>query len=277
MINDFLPRYYEAYGTDVKFTILQSYVVKNHEVAWLEYTGTVLCDLTGEGKEGQQFVGRELYCECNFKEGVGWQIHPEHGLTSIGEPEKCRYRKAVVRLRHKELRKEFLEQFKRPIKNHIPEIILALIEKVKVGQFIEDGSGANFWGGYFYLPTVADITHQWVCEVAEVAEQMVKEKKISLEGAVVTPYRKPPRARWIEEFRFQVDKKGWIVIGYLPAYRHMKQVWKFKIVGADGKKVGHTIPKVPLLFPSDFGPDVEDVARVEKTLMDYLDEVLNKS
>ncbi|MBI3632383.1 MAG: hypothetical protein HY225_02955 [Candidatus Vogelbacteria bacterium] len=270
MINDCLPRYYETHGDDPKFSILQTFVVLSHEVAWMEYIGSVLCDITDRSREGEKYVGRELYCECDFKEGVGWQIDPEHGVVSIGEPQKCRHRKSVVRRRHKELRKEFLRQFKRPIKNHIPEIILALIEKVKTGEFIEDGSGASFWGGYFYLQTVASITKQSMSDIWKIAEGMIAEKKISLEGAVVTPYRKSPRAKWVESFRFQIDKNGWTVIASIPAHRQMKQVWNFKIVRADGKKIRHNIPELTLVFDPDFGPDVEDVARAEKVLNDYL-------
>ena len=50
----------------------------------------------------------------------------------------------------------------------------------------------------------------------------------------------------------------------------MKQVWKFKIIQADGK-LCITIFQVPI-FDTDFG-DVEDATRAE-ALMDYLDDVI---
>ncbi|MEK7065974.1 MAG: hypothetical protein AAB965_00180, partial [Patescibacteria group bacterium] len=155
MIKDLLPRYYEAHNDGVTYTIISSTMVRNHEVAWMEYRGTVLCG----PEKGKPFVGRELHCECYFTEGIGWKIDPKNRPVSLMDAEKCDRRKVAVRKRHKELRQEYRRLFNNSpsLFPYIPEIILDLIKKAKAGEFLEDGSGANFYCGYFYLETVADI------------------------------------------------------------------------------------------------------------------------
>ncbi|MEK7065975.1 MAG: hypothetical protein AAB965_00190, partial [Patescibacteria group bacterium] len=73
----------------------------------MEYRGTVLCG----PKKGKTFTGRILYCECDFREGVGWKIDPKHGPVSLLGPERCNRRKHIVRVRHEELHREYLNRF----------------------------------------------------------------------------------------------------------------------------------------------------------------------
>ena len=71
LISELLPRYYEAHGEDPHHETIRSIMIDDHEVAWMEYTGTVKWDITGQGREGQEYSGRELYCACKFTEGIG--------------------------------------------------------------------------------------------------------------------------------------------------------------------------------------------------------------
>lgn len=188
MIADLLPRYCEVFDPDTTYIPLRIFTVEGHEVAWMEVAGIMLYDLTGQGRESHPYKFRGLYCECNFTEGTGWEIRGNQRYN-LGGPEKCIHRKEALRLRHLELRQEYLE-------HSVPEIIFALIEKAKAGEFIEDGSGASFWGGYFYLQTVAAITAQPEARIWEEARRLVAERKIGLEGAVVQPYQEPPPPAW---------------------------------------------------------------------------------
>src|SRR3989344_2249225 len=107
MISDLLPEYYKAHGNDHPvYTILKSMVIDGHEVAWMEFKGE-----SGERK----YSGRSLYCECDFTKGVGWDAKDSkigELLYSLSGKEKCFKRKKVIRLRHIELQKEYLERFK---------------------------------------------------------------------------------------------------------------------------------------------------------------------
>ncbi|MBI5140449.1 MAG: hypothetical protein HZA94_03335 [Candidatus Vogelbacteria bacterium] len=265
VIKTFLSRYYKAHGTDVTFMIIKSIVIKRHEVAWMEYKGTVLC---GE-KRGESFVGRALYCECHFKEGVGWKRDKKYGVVSLGDKEKCRERMRVICLRHEELKREYKRRFGccPSLKDHVSEIILDLIEKVKAEEFVEGSDGASFYGGYFYLQTVANIIGLSMGNIWAIAKRMADDKQISLEGAVVIPYRKPPRAKWNEVFR--IKGQGWTGVAYAPDNSQMKKFWKFKILAPDGKVFRHNIPNLPIIHSLAFGVDVEDLDSARRAIRKF--------
>lgn len=274
MIKDLLPRYYEAHKNSVVYGVglIQSSIINGHEVAWMEYRGITI--------NGQPFVGRAIHCECDFTEGVGWEVNPKYGVVSIHRSKGCRPRRKFIYRRRAELNKEFSARFGEPLCEHLPEMIFALIEKVKAGEFLEDGNGAEFWGGYFYIHTVSDIVEISASqsigpEIWRIVDRMVAEKKIGLEGAVITDYRKPPPARWDESFR--VEKNGWVGIARFPAHRHMKKSWKFKILKPDGKTFKHSIPELLVVHPIDFGPDIEDINRAKEELNKFLEQVPDKS
>lgn len=298
MIKDLLSAYYKAFGTDPSHEIVQSMVIDGHEVAWMKYTGTVVCDITGRGREGETYEGYGLYCECDFTKGVGWDINEDGkprkilGSKEADHPcaENCVPRQEAVRLRLLELREEYKQHFSPSLEKHIPEIIMNLIEKAKADEFIEDGNGAEFWGGYFYLQTVASIVgdikkipmkganfeltiEQPGKYVWEAVEQLQKEKKIMLEGMIVQSYREPPPPAWEECFRIE-DDDGWIGIALLPQHHRMKSEWKFEILRPDGYMVYQDLPMptLPLMYPFDFGPDLGDVAPAEDKIKELIEE-----
>lgn len=273
MISDLLPRYYEANGDNLTYSVLRSIVIEGHEVAWMQFDGTVKFDITGQGREGQSFTGRGVYCECDFGEGVGWEVK-DGQLYSLDGERQCLKRKAALYLRQLELREEYSQRFAGKgafpgdsyvLKRNAQAIILDLVEKAKAGEFIgEDGNGASFWGGYFYLQTVAAITDVFIGHLWEDVHALMKKKKIGLDGAVIQPYRKPPPPKWEEYLRIEED--GYIGIALLPGHRDMAREWKLKVLRPDGKPAFSVLPGEALLHDPVFGPDVEDVERVKERL-----------
>lgn len=275
MIQDLLPAYHEAHGMNPLYRPIRSIVIDGHEVCWMEFFGKVAYDITGRGREGEPYTGRMLYCECNFTEGVGWKKDGDKVYSLLG-PEKCLCRKAALYLRHLELRQEYLKRFNGTegdyftLRQHVPEIMLDLIEKVKAGEFIEDGGGAGFWGGYFYLQTVAKITDQFLGNLWEDVRRLVEEKKIGLEGAVITPYREPPPDLWAEALRIEVS--GWVGIASVPGHRHMARECKLEVQKPDGTAAYEHIEGLPLLHEIVFGIDEEDLFRMEEKLVELIDK-----
>src|SRR3972149_11890212 len=163
LISDLLPSYYEAYGENPRYETVRSIMIDGHEVAWAKYEGTVAYDITGEGKEGQPCSGHELVCACKFTEGVGWRMEDDGRPVGLMAGDKCLPKEAAVYLRQLELREEkkAREMFGRigiPGKEEVEAIMFDLMEKAKAEEFLEATSGASFWGGYYYLQTVAEIT-----------------------------------------------------------------------------------------------------------------------
>lgn len=117
MIADLLPEYYERYESNVRYEMLRSIVINGHEVAWVSYVGTLRLDLSGKGREGTTVTGRTMVCDCDFTEGIGWNIGEggEHYTVSGQDAEAtCLIRRAALHLRHLELRREYQEKLVTP-------------------------------------------------------------------------------------------------------------------------------------------------------------------
>ncbi len=264
MIADLLPRYYEAFGNDVTYNTIHSFIIQGHEVAWMEMSG-------------YNYTFRSLHCECYFTEEVGWRI--DNGRINLEGEKICLYRQAIIHLRHLELRQEYQKRYQSDrIVSHLlgslnlNTVILDLMQKVRDGEFIgEDGSGAAFYGGYFYLQTVMAISDMHPKQVWEAAKQLVEEGKISLEGSIIQDYREPPAPEWTEEFRIEED--GWVGIAHLPAHSKMTQVWKLDVMSADGLEASEPNYDLHLSHRPDFGPDVDDVTEAEIKLQQLISHV----
>lgn len=274
MIADLLPRYYEANGDNTTYETVRSIVVDGHEAAWMAYQGKVVADATGRGREGEQFTGRGFYCECDFAEGVGWELKDGRRYSLDGE-RRCIPRKAALHLRHLELRAEYTERYKGDelggaadyaLKRNVGPIILDLIDKAKAGEFIgEDTSGAHFWGGHFYLQTVAAITGLFVGHLWEDVYELMAQEEIGLEGAVIQDYVEPPPPKWVEHARLDLD--GWTGVASLPGHRQMAKAWRLEVFNPDGEAAYQFLPGLPLLHDPAFGPDVDDVERARSELV----------
>ena len=271
LISELLPRYYEAHGEDPHHETIRSIMIDDHEVAWMEYTGTVKWDITGQGREGQEYSGRELYCACKFTEGIGWRVEDDGQVVNLMGPDKCLSKQAATYLRQLELRREYsergmLENLAMPLEEETAAIMFDLMEKAKAGEFLgESGSGASFYGGYYYLQTVASIMNVPMGSMWDIAYRLANEKKISLDGAVVQPYREPNPPVWGEpEYTYELD--GWMVSAALPTHDQMAQEWKFEVTKPDGEKLEIEIPGESLLHRPTFGPDASDIARAQERM-----------
>jgi hypothetical protein len=273
MIEDLLPEYYDRFEQNLRYDVLRSIIIDGHEVAWMSYVGTVLVDITGEGKEGELFTGRVMSCECDFTEGIGWNIGEDgqrytvHGKDAEAT---CLIRRAALHLRHLELRREYEERFVKGQPNSfsglrgcIREITLDLIEKGQAGEWLEGSSGASFYGGYFYLQTLAAITGEYMGHLWEDMYPLLEEKLIEIDGAVVKSYTQPPPPKWEEFVRLEVDE--WVGIALLPGHRRMAQEWRFKVLDPAGKEACRA-PGKRLFHDPVFGPDAEDVDRAKNEL-----------
>lgn len=283
MIVEHLPRYLELHP-GITYTTVRSIMIDGHEVAWMRLDGIVKVDLSGEGKEGQPWHTHSLYCECDFAEGVGWKIDTSDNPRFDGRPtgiyggkERCLYRRAACHLRHLELQREYVERYDPAAWNnptyvllpHFSEIVFDLIERVKADEFIgEDGNGASFWAGYFYLGTLAEILGQFVGHLWPKVYAMVAAKEIGLDGAVIQEYTEPPPPEWVEYSRLEVD--GWLGIASLPGNRQMAREWKLEILKPDGTPAYAFVPGEGLDHDPVFGPDVDDIANVERRLNELI-------
>ena len=257
MIKDYLSEYCEIFKE--RLTIIRSIVIDNHEIAWMRNESDLGC-------EKEPFVFYKLYCECDFKRGVGWDAKNGEKHILSGH-EKCLYRQAVKHLRHLELRQEYFNRFEDVAPGELlylraEEIIFDLIEKVRANEFIGEDDSAMLYDGYFHLPTLGNIINMPMNVIWKIAEKLVVEKKISLQGNMVQDYREPLPPSWEEYFR--IEKNNLIGIAYLPGHYDMRQQWKLEIL-KDNIECQEGF--FPLSWGPEFGPDIDDIEVVRKELL----------
>jgi hypothetical protein len=278
MIRDHLERYYEAHGRENEHVILRSVMIDGHEVAWVELRDQ---EPLPEGRR----PFRQMRCECDYIEGTGWCVMKDGGVATIGGQEPCVHAEAALRLRHLELRQEYAQIFDRrniaglteeqvqtavlglSSQEALCHIILDLVTKAKAGEWLEQGTGALFWGGYYYVQTVQAITDAPWETVWEVVRALAAEGQISLEGAVVQDYREPDAPEWTEYGRFTED--GWTGIALMPAHGDMPQEWKLQVLRPDGS-VAVEDERLSMTYTPTFGPDIGDVAASEARLLELI-------
>lgn len=198
-----LPRYYEVLGDNPSFVIERSFTVDRHEVAWLQYTGTTEVDILGLGREGQPYDGHELQCACYFTEDIGWRTDDTYGAVYIHDGTQCDKKETVVHLLQDELRQTYIDSGRltpdvEPSIPVIKEILLDLIKKHQAEVFIEDSTGAEFWGGHYYLQSAGQIIGVPMKQIWQAADELVAEKHIQIDGAVVKSYKLPHKAPMYE-------------------------------------------------------------------------------
>jgi hypothetical protein len=215
---------------------------------------------------------RRLECECDFTEGVGWQLDEKYGTVGLHRNE-CRYLAAAKYLRKRELTEEYLARYSGTMADGTPlqhssldsalfgnnqgygEVLLDLVERARAGEWLgESGAGANFWGGYLYLQTFADIAELPMSLAWPIADGLVNDKRISLEGAVVQDYREPPApeergAVWASKLDDRYECRVERVDGSTG-----------ELVVTDGERE-LLRERVGLAYGAVFGPDADDVAR----------------
>jgi hypothetical protein len=272
-IDELLPRYYETHGEGIRYEIERSIPIEGHEVAWMRFDGT--------RHDGSEFNGHAFKCACDFEEGTGWRVDEKYGVVGISGGEKCLPKKAALYLRQEELKAEYMEQFPEDARwgdnlallDHVPEVVMDLIEKDKRGEFIgEETGGAHFWGGHMYMQTVAEITGKSMRDLWGDMDNMQRAKQISLEGCVIQEYRQPPEPKWSEYGRFEYE--GYTGIAHLPNHSKMSQVWQISVLGPDGNLIAESIQGPALTHDSTFGADVDDVAAVELAVQETIEQFI---
>lgn len=293
MIADKLPRYYEQRPNPL-YTSLRSVVIDGHEVAWMQCDGKVSFDITNSGREGEPYSARGLFCECAFTEDVGWRFDKEHPRQQTNLMYKCLYKEVAMYLRQLELRREYVQLFQgcvypdSELTRNLDAIILDLIEKAKAGEWVgEDGGGAGFWGGYFYLGVVAKIADTRMRSVWEAAGRLVDAKLISLEGAVVQDHREstPDGEDGLGKYMpIPFDRpEGVLARGYrIKAWQpRNSEAERIMIVRAwvEGSEDGEAVAeaKVAMMRENMFGLDVEDLAALERATDELLDSLQARS
>lgn len=283
-ITELLPRFYEIYGDNTKFEIIRSLEIDGHHIAWMEYVGRVECGSEDSRQEMQEYRGRGLYCPCHFTQGVGWDVDKVTGkpYRLTGDWEACLQKQAAIYLRRLELQREYLGKYKIGnfagrdtfiLDKHIPEIVLDLIEKDKAGEFIGEGSnGAHFWGGHLYVQTVSEIVGLSMKDIWIIIDEMVANKQIQLEGAVIQEYYEPPVPRWDEYSR--VNYEGYTGVAFIPSHSKMPQNWHIAIYAPNGQLIREDIEGPRLHYSPDFGVDSSDVANVEASIKELIDGYL---
>lgn len=280
MIKDHLERYYEASNRHDEHVILRSVMIDGHEVAWVE-----LRDPEPLPEGHRPF--RQQRCECDYIEGVGWCILEGGQFATIGGQEPCIHTETALHLRHLELRQEYARTFDRCNVDGLTEeqvltarlglsspevlrhIILDLVAKAKAGEWLEQGTGAVDWGGYYYVQTVQAITNAPWKTVWEVIGVLETESKISLQGSIVCDYREPEVPGWEEYSRIEVD--GWLGIIWIPAHDDMESEWKLEVFRPNRSRACDP-EHLPMLYAPTFGPDVSDVAAAEERLLALIEE-----
>lgn len=284
-IEDLLPRYHEVFDDPV-YIVLESMDIDGHEVAWMQYASSIEAkddneDDNEDGVEGgergsqEAYLGHGLYCACDFKEGVGWEIDESKSMAiSHDETEDCPYKQEALKRRHVQLFEEYVRRGivmpERPLTSeNIEDIIFDLIEKSMDHEFIElNPKDAQFWGGYFYLHTIESITGVPLDIILETADRMVKEKKITLNGYVVKSYSAAKQTRDY----ISVDKDDWII---LAALNERELRWELTIADPDGNKIDITIQD-PLEFPPPFALGPGDIGRIQGCLDEILDREIGR-
>jgi hypothetical protein len=280
MIADLLPRYYEAHGRNDTYETLRSIMIDGHEVAWMKYTFILTNNVPGIGRKGKPIETFGLYCECYFTEEVGWKTDEKFGVVGLSGKDHCIRFETAIDLRIRELREEYYALFdvhrgmgSYGLVQHIDEMVTDLFERDKRGEFIAEGSnGAHFWGGHFYIGTLARILDIDMSFIHKHIRRLVTESKIALEGFVVQQYVEPPEPRWDESFSHEQD--GYVVKGYLPGHSKMRQDFKLDLYDAQGSLVDTDY--LPLNHPTLFGPDGEDVMLAQDKCVEMINSALRK-
>jgi hypothetical protein len=191
-----LPRYYETHGDNPSYEVEELIDVDGHEIAWLHYRGQIAYDILDRGREGQPYEGYDLQCACHFTEGVGWEVDEKYGVVGLMGADGCDKKDEAVLKRQLELRQQYydlgmLNDTSNTDPETIKSIMLDLITKRQQNKFLEGGSGAEFWGGHYYLQTVQAIVGVPWKDVWRAVDQLVEDKQIRIEGMVVQTYHEP--------------------------------------------------------------------------------------
>lgn len=279
MIIQLIPKYVEATRSNHTYRIIRSFIIDGHEVAWVEMT-YYLHDDTDRLLPQKEY---RVMCDCDFTEGIGWnltetgQIFTVHGKDASA----CTIRPLVMAKRHEELRTHLEKVIGKPENPSERETILFAVKAIEVLAgfaqhhiMIEEGSGAHFWGGYFYLQTINKILGVDWPHIHMAMAVLYRMKKLNLNGMVVVPYTEPLPATWSQLDRMEVDE--YVLTRSIPTHDRMPHTWKLAIYD----KSSDTLlaeSELHIDQPLEFGVDQDDLAQSETKLDEMLADLKNQT
>lgn len=291
MIIDLLPRYYAEYESNLRYTTIRSVIVDGHEVAWMEYAGHVEV----EGREDETFVGRTLHCECEFTHNVGWYLKDGHRFTTDAK-RTCKYKRVAMILRQRELEEELVDHGgyarlrdrcltdRAGVVADAKVLLLALADKGRAGEWVgEDGNGASFYGGFYYLQTAAEIMDEMPMDVMwDAANELVAEGRIYIEGAIICDPREivPPGEDGLGQHMPVGDVAGVVEDGFRikawqPRYSYSPREFVVRAWPVGDGEEGAPIAerRVEMSYDNRWGIDVADMGELEAATDELLSEL----
>ncbi len=268
MIMQLVPAYVKATQSNHSYRVIRSFVVNGHEVAWVEVTYF----LNSDAAHNQPLQEYRVMCDCDFIEGIGWnidgcgRIYTVHGRDANA----CETRPVVMEMRRQELQNHLERVADKPEDGDSKETVLYVVRAIEVlatfaqhHVMIEAGTGAGFWGGYFYLQTVQQILDiEWPIIHTAMAV-LYKREKLDLNGMVVIPYTTPPEPKWTTYDIVDIDKYS--LKRCLPSHDRMPHAWKLSIYETSSNTLLQE-RQLQITQPLEWGVDIEDLAGSEAEL-----------
>lgn len=227
----------------------------DHRLAWVRLDGLIEHDLLGEGREGQPWTAVDLLCECDFT----FQIMDNGGVCVFMRPgidaDGCIYRAPAARLRVEEVR---VDLGITPGLMPTPQDLADLRDRALAGEWLGQTSGSAFWGSNLYLQLIGDLYAVPMRGLWRVAAQAEAAKLLSMEGAVLLPYRELMPG-WTAAWE-RSDGIHTVLI-QLPDNAACRGVARLVTIAADGTETIHE--SVQLMHEPIFGVDAEDAAMLD--------------
>lgn len=180
----------------------------------LHWVGWVLAEWTYSWRD--PLVDHYLWCTCNDLRNADPEplVH-----RSTYDPHYCKWRKAANRYRQVEVVRELGLDDNQDYLRISEGMSWDLIKATHIRE-IYDLARAGTWVGQddsaLYLQHCAVIMDEFIGNMWEYADEGIRQRWFSLNGAILTPYRDPPEPRWTLLENYTVDPEGWLVECWMP-------------------------------------------------------------
>ncbi len=177
-------RYDELTGG--KHTTLHEWNIPGHTVAWMLYEGTDIY--------GKRFIGRDLYCECDFlfreEEYIDLEGNTKKRPVKTQDSFNCPEKEKV----RAEVKKESRNYYRNVWENlELKETVMHIFDLVDTdGKWLGQRTP-----GLIYVQEVAELLEREPAEIWRVCDRLFAEERLDLNGAILRPYE--PR------FRFPIE------------------------------------------------------------------------
>lgn len=261
MIVDLLPAFYGHKIPSVRYELLQSFMIEEHEVAWMRSVWT------GRKNPDSHHWAFELKCECNFTEGVAWTADPS-GERTYTSPPICPLAMRVREDRLIELRRSYQIKYiglsgSAELHDHVRDIALDLLEQQEMGMFVH--GDMPFGEAHVRAMHVGAITGVDTAEVFEEMDALKREGLVELNSLGISRREVPAPEGW--SVHKEQRAGGWTARALLPDDEGRIHAWRFQLVSPERTLVQIPIGEYILLeHPIDFGVDMEDEERADERL-----------